>query len=218
MTRTPTIALVDYGVGNLHSARKALEAMGSRVVVSARPETFAAADGVILPGVGAFDAAIERLQDLDLVEPITRLATQGKPLLGICLGMQVLFEASEEGILPGLGLIKGKVRRFRAEPGLTIPHMGWNRLHFDQPDCPLWHGLAPGAWVYFVHSYYVEPALHEDWASSTVHGTQRFAAAVGAGRLWAVQFHPEKSADAGLQILKNFIDSLVEREVGAAVY
>ncbi|AGY60642.1 imidazole glycerol phosphate synthase subunit HisH [Gloeobacter kilaueensis] len=205
MARIPSIALVDYGVGNLHSARKGLEAMGARVVVSAHPETLAAADGVVLPGVGAFDAAIEKLAERDLGPTLQRLVDQGQPLLGICLGLQVLFESSEEGRLPGLGILPGRVRRFASEPGLTIPHMGWNQLEFDQPDCPLWQGLAAGSWVYFVHSYYVEPACSADRAATAVHGHQPFTAAIARDRLWAVQFHPEKSARTGLQILKNFI-------------
>ncbi|MBC8120742.1 MAG: imidazole glycerol phosphate synthase subunit HisH [Gemmatimonadaceae bacterium] len=199
------IALVDYGVGNLHSARKGLEAMGAEVCISADPRVFESAAGVVLPGVGAFDAAVSRLVEMDLAAPLKELAARGKPLLGICLGMQVLFDSSEEGQQPGLGILPGRVRRFQDEPDLTIPHMGWNRLHFDQPECLLWNGLPEGSWVYFVHSYYVEPVEKHDTAASTVHGTQRFSAAVARGAVWAVQFHPEKSAQTGLHILRNFI-------------
>ncbi|MBC7883736.1 MAG: imidazole glycerol phosphate synthase subunit HisH [Anaerolineae bacterium] len=202
------IALVDYGVGNLHSACKALEWAGAEVLLTADPQIMAAADGIVLPGVGAFDAAMTRLENLELTQPLKALIAQDKPLLGICLGLQVLFESSEEGTRPGLGVLPGRIKRFRPEPGLTIPHMGWNQLQFDQPDCPLWHGLEPSSWVYFVHSYYVDPAHPGDCSASSVHGQQPFTAAVAHKKLWAVQFHPEKSAQSGLQMLKNFVGSL----------
>jgi glutamine amidotransferase len=211
MARTPNIALVDYGVGNLHSARKGLEAMGARVTLSGQPLTLTAADGVVLPGVGSFDTAIARLNDRGLGDAIIQLVRAGQPMLGICLGLQVLFESSEEGRLPGLALLPGRVRRFRSEPGLTIPHVGWNQLHFDNADCPLWRDLAEGGWVYFVHSYYVDPARTEDRAASAVHGSQHFTAAVCRDNLMAVQFHPEKSADTGLRILKNFVERAASR-------
>ncbi len=202
------IALVDYGVGNLHSAAKALEWAGAEVILTADPAVMAAADGIVLPGVGAFDAAMHRLEALELTQPLKTLIAQDKPLLGICLGLQVLFERSEEGTRPGLGVLPGRIKRFRTEPGLTIPHMGWNQLQFDQPDCPLWRGLGPSSWVYFVHSYYVDPGNPGDGSASSVHGQQRFTAAVAHKKLWAVQFHPEKSAQSGLQMIKNFVDTL----------
>jgi imidazole glycerol-phosphate synthase subunit HisH len=202
------IALVDYGVGNLHSAQKALEWAGAEVLVTAQPEIMAAADGIVLPGVGAFDAAMTRLETLELAQPLKTFIGEDKPLLGICLGLQVLFEGSEEGTRPGLGVLPGWIRRFRPEPGLTIPHMGWNQLQFDQPDCPLWHGLGPSSWVYFLHSYYVDPSNPSDCSASSVHGQQHFTAAVAHKKLWAVQFHPEKSAQSGLQMLKNFVSTL----------
>jgi glutamine amidotransferase len=161
--------------------------------------------------VGAFDAAVTRLRALGLVQPLADLVAARRPLLGICLGLQVLFESSEEGREPGLGLLPGRVRRFSDEPGLTIPHMGWNRLEFDQPDCPLWRGLAPGSWVYFVHSFYVDPAEAADRAASCLHGSQRFTAAVARDCLWAVQFHPEKSAATGLRIIENFVATVAAR-------
>lgn len=202
------IALVDYGVGNLHSARKALEWAGAEVLLTAEPAMMAAADGIVLPGVGAFDAAMARLEALELTEPLKQFVDQDKPLLGICLGLQVLFESSEEGTCSGLGILRGRVRRFRSEPGLTIPHIGWNQLQFDQPDCPLWRGLAPHSWAYFDHSYYVDPSNLGDCAASSLHGHQQFTAAVAHRKLWAVQFHPEKSAQSGLQMLKNFVSIL----------
>lgn len=204
----PKIALVDYGVGNLHSARKALELAGAKVILTADAHLLAAADGIVLPGVGAFDAAMARLRSLELDRSLVELIGGGKPLLGICLGMQVLFSSSEEGSAPGLGAIPGRVRRFRNEPDLTIPHVGWNDLTFDQTDCALWRGLDPGSWVYFVHSFFVEPADSRDTAASAVHGSQRFTAAVARDRLWGVQFHPEKSARIGLRIIENFVSSL----------
>lgn len=202
------IALVDYGVGNLHSAQKALEWAGAEVLVTAQPDIMAAADGIVLPGVGAFDAAMTRLEALELAQPLKAFIAEDKPLLGICLGLQVLFEGSEEGTRPGLGVLPGRIKRFRPEPGLTIPHMGWNQLHFDQPDCPLWHGLKANSWVYFVHSYYVDPGIPDDCSASSVHGQQSFTAAVAHKKLWAVQFHPEKSAQSGLLMLKNFVSTL----------
>jgi imidazole glycerol-phosphate synthase subunit HisH len=206
--RVVKIALVDYGVGNLHSAQKALEWAGAEVLVTAHPDIMATADGIVLPGVGAFDAAMARLENLDLAKPLKELIAQNKPLLGICLGLQVLFEGSEEGTRPGLGILPGRIKRFRSEPGLTIPHMGWNQLQFDQPDCPLWQGLGSSSWVYFVHSYYVDPSNPGDCSASSVHGQQSFTAAVAHKKLWAVQFHPEKSAQSGLQMLKNFVSTL----------
>ncbi|MFM1842892.1 MAG: imidazole glycerol phosphate synthase subunit HisH, partial [Cyanobacteriota bacterium] len=134
----------------------------------------------------------------------TAIAT-GKPFLGICLGLQILFDASEEGQEPGLGIIKGKVRHFQSEPDLTIPHMGWNTLQFKQPHLPLWQNLPTDPQVYFVHSYYVDPQDAEVVAATVTHGSQTVTAAIAKDNLMAVQFHPEKSAELGLQILANFI-------------
>jgi glutamine amidotransferase len=199
------IAVVDYDMGNLHSVCKGLEKMGAKPVVTDRPEVIEQAAGIVLPGVGSFDPAMQHLRERGLAIPLKTAIATGKPFLGICLGLQILFEASEEGQEAGLGIIQGKVRHFQSEPGLTIPHMGWNGLHFSQPNLPLWHGLAVDPQVYFVHSYFVDPLDPTVIAATVTHGSQTVPAAIAKDNLMAVQFHPEKSADLGLQILANFI-------------
>lgn len=205
MVSPPLIAVVDYDIGNLHSACKGLTLAGAETQVTADPQVLAQADGVVLPGVGAFDPAIAHLRDRDLIAPLQDIARSGKPFLGICLGMQLLCDSSEEGQETGLGIVPGQVRRFASEPGLTIPHMGWNQLELAQADCGLWHSLPAEAWVYFVHSFYVAPTQASVTAAYCTHGCQRFTAAIAQGNVWATQFHPEKSASAGLQILANFV-------------
>lgn len=205
MVSPPLIAVVDYDMGNLHSACKGLTLAGAQTQVTADPEVLAQADGVVLPGVGAFDPAIAQLRDRRLIAPLRDIARSGKPFLGICLGMQILFDGSEEGQEPGLGIVPGQVRRFASEPGLSIPHMGWNQLDLTQPDLGLWARLPASAWTYFVHSFYVVPAQAAATAAQCTHGSQQFAAAIAQGNVWATQFHPEKSAGAGLQILANFV-------------
>jgi glutamine amidotransferase len=202
MTR---IAVVDYDMGNLHSACKGLEKAGAIPIITDSANDLEQADAVILPGVGAFDPAIQHLRSRDLIQPIQDVIASGKPFLGICLGLQILLEGSEEGHEPGLGVIPGWVRRFRPEPGLTIPQMGWNQLNRVQPDLPLWNTLPADAWVYFVHSYYADPADPAMNAAMVTHGNQTVTAAIARHNLMAVQFHPEKSSHAGLQILANFV-------------
>lgn len=199
------IAVVDYDMGNLHSACKALKLAGAETWVTDDPDQMAAADALVLPGVGAFDPAMQHLRDRHLIEPLRQIARSGKPFLGICVGMQILFEGSEEGTEAGLGIVSGQVRRFRSEPGITIPHMGWNQLAITQPDCPLLTGLQPGSWVYFVHSYYPDPANPAVHAATVTHGSQTVTAALSDRNVMATQFHPEKSSQAGLQILANFV-------------
>ncbi|NES19461.1 MAG: imidazole glycerol phosphate synthase subunit HisH [Symploca sp. SIO3E6] len=199
------IAVVDYDMGNLHSACKGLEKAGAITKVTDSPADIEAADAVILPGVGAFDPAVQHLRSRNLVEPIKNAIASGKPFLGICLGLQILFDGSEEGKEPGLGIIAGTVRRFHPEPRITIPHMGWNQLEFSQPDCPLWQQLPHNPHVYFVHSYYVDPVDPHISSATVTHGSQRVTAAIAKNNLMAVQFHPEKSSVAGLQILSNFV-------------
>jgi glutamine amidotransferase len=199
------IAVIDYDMGNLHSACKGLEKAGAKATITDSPAEIERADAVVLPGVGAFDPAMQHLRSRHLVEPIKAAVASGKPFLGICLGLQILFESSEEGIEPGLGIIAGKVKRFRHEPDLTIPHMGWNQLEFTQPHLSIWQKLPPNPYVYFVHSYYVEPVDTSVSAAMVTHGSQRVTAAIAHDNLMAVQFHPEKSADNGLQILSNFV-------------
>lgn len=204
----PIIAVVDYDMGNLHSACKGLENAGATTKITDVAAEIEQADGVVLPGVGSFDPAVQHLRSRGLEEPIKRVIASGKPFLGICLGLQILFEGSEEGKEPGLGIIPGKVRRFQPEPDIRIPHMGWNQLEFTQPDCPLWMQLSENPQVYFVHSYYVEPIDPAIRAATVTHGSQQVTAAIARDNMMAVQFHPEKSSTAGLQILSNFVTLL----------
>ncbi len=202
------IAVVDYDMGNLHSVCKGLEKAGATPKITDSPRELEQAKAIVLPGVGAFDPAVQQLRKRGLEEPIKAAIASGKPFLGICLGLQILFEYSEEGTKPGLGIIKGKVRRFRPEPEITIPHMGWNQLELSQPKSVLWEHLPPQPWVYFVHSYYVDPVDPQIRAATVVHGSQTVTAAIAHENLTAVQFHPEKSSNIGLQILSNFVSQV----------
>lgn len=220
------IAVVDYGAGNLRNVCKALERVGADVVLTDDPHTLARADKLVLPGVGAFADCRHGLIARGLFEPVRALAQAGKPLLGICVGMQLLFEVGEEmGEWPGLGLIAGRVVRFRFNAGnpggsggadaspsegatdaasrLKVPHIGWNQLWLEQPDHPLLADVANGSYVYFVHSYHawqVEPGC----VLATTDYGYPFPAVVARDNVWGLQFHPEKSQDAGLQMLRNF--------------
>lgn len=183
---------------------KALAALGEEAVISRDPEVVTGADRVILPGVGAFGDAMGKIRQYGLEEVIHQVAEAGTPFLGICLGLQLLFESSEESPgTPGLGILSGSILRIPDEPGLKIPHMGWNSLDI-RPDSRLFAGVSSGEYVYFVHSYYLKAEREEEVAASTEYST-RIHAAVEKGSLFACQFHPEKSSDTGLQILKNFI-------------
>lgn len=200
------IAVIDYDMGNLHSACKGLEQAGAAPQVTDHFRDLEQADAVVLPGVGAFDPAMQHLRSRDLVQPIRDVIASGKPFLGICLGLQILFESSEEGNEAGIGAVAGMVRRFRPEPELTIPHMGWNQLQLTQPENPLWQHLPATAWAYFVHSFYADPTDPAVNAAVVTHGSQTVTAAITKGNLMATQFHPEKSSTAGLQILSNFVN------------
>ena len=206
------IAVIDYDMGNLHSACKGLEKAGAKPKVTDSPRAIEQADAIVLPGVGSFDPAVQHIRSRHLEAPIKEAIASGKPFLGICLGLQILFDRSKEGNEPGLGIIPGVVRRFRSEPGLSIPHMGWNQLQFTQPDLPLWQKLPADPYVYFVHSYYVDPIDPKVTAANVVHGSQTVTAAIATNNIIAVQFHPEKSSDNGLQMLSNFV-SLVNSKV-----
>jgi len=197
------IVMIDCGVGNLRSVQKAFEAVGGLVEITSDPQDVLAADKVILPGVGAFGDEMKGLQNLGLVQPLQQLPALGKPLLGICVGMQVLFEAGEEmGSHAGLGILPGQVRRLiRAD--LKIPHTGWNQI-IPRQSSPLFNGLAAGAYAYFNHSYYCD-ALPEDILAVTDYGGQ-FSSVVGRGNVFGIQFHPEKSQNVGLALLKNFLN------------
>ena len=202
------IAVVDYDMGNLHSVCKGLEKAGATPKITDSPRELSKASAIVLPGVGAFDPAVQHLRLRGLEAPIKSAIASGKPFLGICLGLQILFESSEEGTKPGLGIIKGKVRRFRPEPDITIPHMGWNQLELTQRKSILWEHLPPQPWVYFVHSYYVDPVDPQVRAATVTHGNQTITAAIAHENLMAVQFHPEKSSNIGLQILSNFVSQV----------
>jgi imidazole glycerol-phosphate synthase subunit HisH len=207
------IAVIDYGMGNLHSACKGLEKAGATPEITDSPLKIAKADAVVLPGVGAFDPAMIELRKRNLESAIQKAIASGKPFLGICVGFQMLFDSSEEGIEPGLGIIPGKVKHFQHEPNITIPHMGWNQLNLKQSDLSLWKNLSSEPYVYFVHSYYAEPIDSSVCAATVTHGSQTVTAAIAKDNLMAVQFHPEKSSDNGLQILSNFV-SLINLSSG----
>jgi imidazole glycerol-phosphate synthase subunit HisH len=198
------IALVDYGIGNLRSVEKALASVGADVRLTSDPRVILSARQVVLPGVGAFGDGMAGLCQRGLEPVIRDVASQGKPLLGICLGMQLLFESSDEmGQHSGLGLLPGYVRRF-PEAGWKVPQTGWNQLNLLQ-DTPLLAGLSSGDYAYFNHSYYCEPAEPGDMLASTEY-VLTYASVIGRSNLYGVQFHPEKSQDLGLMILRNFVE------------
>jgi imidazole glycerol-phosphate synthase subunit HisH len=199
------VAVIDYEIGNLHSACKGLEKAGAIPKITNSLEDILAADAFVLPGVGAFDPAMQNIRKCKLEIPIKVAIASGKPFLGICVGMQILFDSSEEGQEAGLGIIPGVVRRFKSEPGITIPQIGWNQLEIIQSDLALWKQLPANPYVYFVHSYYVDPVDQNINAGMVTHGSQTVVAAIARDNLMAVQFHPEKSGNNGLQILSNFV-------------
>lgn len=197
------IAIIDYDAGNLKSVEKALIHLGENPVVSRDPEVILKADKVILPGVGSFKEAMERLKEYKLVDVIHEVVKMQKPFLGICLGLQLLFESSEESPgVEGLGILKGKIVRIPDYEDLKIPHIGWNSLKFSNKG-RLFAGLEEEPYVYFVHSYYLQAEEPEIVVASTWYGTD-IHASVEKGNVFACQFHPEKSSDTGLKILKNF--------------
>ena len=199
------IAIIDYDAGNLKSVEKALVSLGESPVISRDREILLSADKVILPGVGAFGEAMDKLHQYGLVEVIQKVAAKGTPLLGICLGLQLFFESSQESEgVRGLGLLPGKILRFPETLGLKVPHMGWNCLDIN-PEAKLFKGIKSGEYVYFVHSYYLEAGQQSDVAATAEYGLT-FGASVERGNVFACQFHPEKSSDTGLKILKNFIE------------
>jgi glutamine amidotransferase len=198
------IVIIDYGMGNLRSVQKAIEAVGSTAEISADPEHVRRASKVVLPGVGAFADAMAELKRTGLGDAFCDAVRSGKPCLGVCLGLQLLFDASEEdGIHRGLGLLPGRVVRFVQRPGLKIPHMGWNTLTISRR-APLLSGLPPSPSVYFVHSYHAVPEKPADIAASAEY-PDPFAAVVWRENLTACQFHPEKSQKVGLAMYANFV-------------
>ncbi len=214
------IAVVDYGAGNLASVRKALElaathvcaplgALRPEIVVTSDPAVVAAAPAVVLPGVGAFGEGAENLRRAGLCGVLEEAFMSRRPFLGICLGLQLLFEESEESPgVPGLGLVAGKVRRFASE--LTVPHMGWNQIEFEKVH-PVFEGVEDGAHVYFVHSYYVDPSDAQVVATRTEYG-ERFCSSIAFGNVVGCQFHPEKSQRVGLRILENYVRSILHAD------
>jgi len=195
------VAIIDYGVGNLRSVEKAFAATGCDALISADDDTLRAAQRLVLPGVGAFGACMKALKERGFDRLVLEKAREGTPLLGVCVGMQMLFEESDEfGSTAGLGLLKGSVRRFGNE--LVVPQVGWNRIH-QKREHVLFDGVGDGAFCYFVHSFYCEPRDEEVVAGETEYG-QRYASVVARENICGVQFHPEKSQDVGLRMLKNF--------------
>lgn len=195
------VAIIDYGVGNLRSVEKAFAATGCEAIVSSRESELRAAERLVLPGVGAFGACMKALKERSFDRLVCERAREGIPLLGVCVGMQLLFEESEEfGSTRGLGLLRGRVRRFGND--LVVPHVGWNRIHQKRPHA-LFEGIANGAFCYFVHSFYCEPADEKVVAGETEYGG-RYASVVAEKNICGVQFHPEKSQEVGLRMLRNF--------------
>lgn len=202
------MVIVDYGVGNFRNVQKAFESVGVMAEITSSIARVAQAAIVVLPGVGAFGDAMRHLRERGLDQPVLAAARSGKPLLGICVGLQLLFEESEEmGQHAGLGLLPGKVVRF--PQGLTVPHMGWNQIQPERQH-PLLHHIEPGDFAYFAHSYVAVPVQPEHLIASTDYG-QPFASVVGRDNICAIQFHPEKSQQVGLRILKNFVDFAIEK-------
>jgi len=199
------ISILDYGMGNLRSVNKAFDSMGFSSVVTADKNIIIQSEGLVLPGVGAFGDCVKNLRKADLIDVILDYISIGKPFLGICLGLQVLFEESEESPdQKGLGLIKGKVVRFNfsKDQGLKVPHMGWNQINIAR-ESTLLNGIPQNSWFYFVHSYYPVPQEDGVVAITTNYGSE-FTAAIQKDNIFACQFHPEKSSDQGLRLLKNF--------------
>ncbi len=220
---TAEIVVVDYGMGNVLNVRNALVKVGAQAVLSDDPEVLSAAKGLILPGVGGFPDCMRALEDAGLTGPLRLAIEKGVPYLGICLGLQILFEESEEfGSTPGLGILPGRVRRFpdgmtensSALP-LKVPHMGWNQPEFHN-ESPILSDLPGGAHFYFVHSYYAEPSeAARPWIAATCDFGVPFIASVRRGNLFATQFHPEKSGKLGLSILRKFVDICIAHKASS---
>ena len=199
------IAIIDYGMGNLHSVEKALQKVGARTAIVTEPEGIGRAKALVLPGVGAFGKGMENLRQRGFLQFIRQWATAGRPLLGICLGLQLLFEESEEmGRHEGLKVLPGQVVRFQGP--LKVPHIGWNQIHPVRPS-PILEGIGDGSYAYFVHSYYAQPADPAIVLATTDYGLD-FASVVGKGNVFGLQFHPEKSQAVGLRILRNFLEDV----------
>jgi len=208
------IAIIDYGMGNIHSVKKALELMGAEAVVTNKPAELMASDKAVLPGVGAFDDAVQEMEKQGLMKALVDYIKSKKIFLGICLGMQLLFETSEEArVCKGLGVLKGTVKKFENKDSLKVPHMGWNQLKGVTPrlcsgqvsQCQLLKDIPDNSFVYFCHSFYPKPENNKVIAATCDYGVE-FASVVWQDNVYGVQFHPEKSQDIGLKILRNFVD------------
>ena len=201
------IALLDYGSGNLRSVHKALLKVGADVRIAKRPEEMRDARAVVLPGVGAFDDCIQAMEKQALLDACRQFIKSGRLFLGICVGYQALFEKSEEfnSCAAGLGIFQGSVVRFSNGNGLKIPQIGWNQLEVVRPDCPFFQGIPSGSYVYFVHSFFPKPVDVSLTATRTSYG-ETFASSIWRDNVFATQFHPEKSQQVGLQLLKNFVE------------
>jgi glutamine amidotransferase len=213
-SKKPRIVVLNTRAANVHSVEKALRKVGADPLVTSDPADIASADAVVLPGVGASDAVMTALNTLNMAEPVKEFAASGKPLLCVCVGLQVLFDSSEEGELPGLGLVEGSVQLIptgmKDELGssMKVPHMGWNEVQFSGEESdrnPLFKGIPQGSYFYFVHSYRCVPDDQAEVAATAQYGVE-VCAAVARGNVVGTQFHPEKSGDVGLQIYKNFLD------------
>ncbi len=206
------IAIIDYGMGNLRSVQKALEKIGAETLITQNPVDLKSAEKIVFPGVGAMQPAMQKLEELKLIDPIKEAIAVGKPFLGICLGLQLLFEKSfEGGEVEGLGIFPGTVERFSS---LKVPHMGWNQIKITNSRCPLFSGVGDLSNFYFCHSYFVNPKDASIVATTTDYGLE-FASSVVRDNVFGVQFHPEKSQSLGLEILKNFseIGKITSRSV-----
>ncbi len=203
----PKIVIIDYGMGNLRNVQKGFEKIGFEARLTRNKKEIGRASAIVLPGVGAFKDCMENLEKRGLLEPMLRSIENGKPYLGICLGLQILFSESEEfGAHKGLGLIRGKVVKFKPDPAHKVPHMGWNTIEKEK-EISLLRGIESGDYFYFVHSYYVMPEEAEWISTSTTYG-KSFASSIWKENLFATQFHPEKSQHKGLRILENFVKSI----------
>jgi len=201
------IVIIDYGMGNLRSVQKGFEKVGFEARVTRNKREIGSASAIVLPGVGAFKDCMENLERHGLIDPVLRSIEKGKPYLGICLGLQILFSESEEfGSYKGLDLIKGKVVKFRPDPEHKVPHMGWNTVGMEQ-EVPLLQGIGNGDFFYFVHSYYVIPE-EKEWSSTVTNYGITFTSSIWKENLFATQFHPEKSQQKGLRVLENFAKAI----------
>jgi glutamine amidotransferase len=200
------IAIIDYGMGNIHSVQKALQLFGAKTIVTNKPKEIESCDKAVLPGVGAFDDAMIELDKQGLIPVLTKYIKNKKPFLGICLGMQLILQESEEAkSKKGLGILKGKVTKFKESKNFKVPHMGWNQLKQVTSKCPLMQDIPDNAFVYFCHSYYPDPEDKSTIAATTEYG-RNFTSVIWQDNLYGVQFHPEKSQAIGLKILDNFVN------------